>query len=53
MYVTSSFLWLDFACESDLWIGYSWRTFCFLKNFTDSFVMKVGGNDLIARRLLK
>ena len=25
----------------------------FLKNFTGSFVMKVGGNDLIARRLLK
>ena len=49
-----SFLWMDFACESDLWVGYSWRTFCYLlKKITDSFVMKVGGNDLIARRLLK
>lgn len=30
------------------------KHFCGLvKNFTDGFVMKSGGNDLIARRLLK
>ena len=35
-------------------LGVVGKHFCGLvKNFTDGFVMKGGGNDLIARRLLK